>query len=145
MYSPIMVDTTVVITETIFDLIDKGKATVMIVLKELKDKDSGELKAKIYSSVFIRGIGGFGSKGKFRNPIPDAPKSKPHQNTEETTQANLAVLYRLSGDRNPLHIDPNMSAMGGFDVPILHGLCTYGITARALHQTYFKDDASELE
>ena len=144
-YSPIQVDSTVVVSESVYDLQDKGKATVMVILSEIKDKESGELKAKIYMNLFIRGIGGFGSKGKFKNAIPETPKSAPHKTAVETTTPNQAFLYRLCGDRNPLHVDPAMSSMGGFDVPIIHGLCTYGITARAVFQSYFKDDPTQLE
>jgi len=144
-YSPIAVDSTVVVTETLFDLQDKGKATVMVVLSEIKDKETGELKAKIFMNLFVRGIGGFGRKGEYKNPIENAPKSAPHKSSEEKTDANQAFLYRLCGDRNPLHVDPAMSSMGGFEVPILHGLCTYGTTARAVFQAFFKEDAMRLE
>ena len=57
-----------------------------------------------------------------------------------TTTKNQAFLYRLSGDYNPLHVDPDMSSLGGFDVPILHGLCTYGISARAVYENFHKED-----
>ena len=144
-YSPIQADTTLSVAESVYDLQDKGKATVMVILSEIKDKETGELKAKIYMTLFIRGIGGFGNKGKYQNPLPNAPKTAPHKSSEEKTDANQAFLYRLCGDRNPLHVDPNMSAMGGFDVPILHGLCTYGINARAVQQAFFKEDPTQLE
>lgn len=104
--SPIENDTTLVVTEKVHDLQDKGKATVMVICSELKDKDSGELKAKIYMTAFIRGIGGFGRKGTFKAPIPEAPKSAPTATREEKTEPGQAFLYRLSGDRNPLHVDP---------------------------------------
>lgn len=97
-------------------------------------------------SCFIRGIGGFGSKGKYKNVIPDAPKGvQPTKSSVETTTPDQAFLYRLCGDRNPLHVDPAMSSMGGFKVPILHGLCTYGISARSVFQACFKDDPTKLE
>lgn len=59
---------------------------------------------------------------------------------EETTNSNQAILYRLTNDRNPLHIDPEMAAMGGFEAPILHGLCFMGITSRSVQQHFFKDE-----
>lgn len=97
-------------------------------------------------SLFIRGIGGFGAKGTYNNPIPNAPKGlAPIKTTHEVTDANQAFVYRLCGDRNPLHVDPAMSSMGGFKVPILHGLCTYGTTARAVYESFFKGDASQLQ
>lgn len=108
----------------------------MVVLTEGKDKESGEVVFRIYSNLFIRGIGGFGHKGTIKNAFPSPPKRQPdHVSTEKTTK-NLAFLYRLNGDLNPLHVDPAMSEMGGFKVPILHGLCTYGITARAVYEKY---------
>jgi acyl dehydratase len=61
------------------------------------------------------------------------------------TDMNQAFFYRMCGDRNPLHVDPQMSEMGGFKVPILHGLCTYGVTARSLYETYFKGDSTQLK
>ena len=96
-------------------------------------------------NLFIRGLGGFGRKGEFSNPLPDAPKSAPTKTSEQITDKNQAFFYRLCGDRNPLHVDPNMSSMGGFDIPILHGLCTYGTTARAVYEAFFKEDPSKLQ
>jgi acyl dehydratase len=144
-FSPIEVDTTVVCTEVVHELQDKGKATVMVVRTEIKDKDSGELKARIFMNAFVRGVGGFKVKGTFRNPIPETPKGAPTASREEKTTADQAFLYRLNGDYNPLHVDPQMSAMGGFKVPILHGLCTYGVTARAVYEQLFKGEAPRLK
>lgn len=133
---PIEPEMNLIIQESIADLQDKKKATVMVVLTEAKDKETGEVVFRIYSNLFIRGIGGFGHKGTIKNSFPSAPKRQPdHVSTEKTTK-NLAFLYRLNGDLNPLHVDPQMSEMGGFKVPILHGLCTYGITARAVYEKY---------
>ena len=106
-YSPIEVDTTVVCQETIVDLQDKaGKATVMVIETAITDKETNELKAKIFMTVFIRGIGGFGRKGTYKNYIPEAPSAPANAVREETTTPNQAFIYRLSGDRNPLHVDP---------------------------------------
>ena len=112
----------------------------------IKDKETGELKAKIISNLFVRGIGGFGRKGEIKNIIPEAPKDRAadHSSVEKTTP-NQAFIYRLCGDRNPLHVDPQMSEMGGFKVPILHGLCSFGITARAVYEKFHKEDPMLLE
>ena len=143
--SPIEADTVVVCQEKVIDLQDKKKATVIVIETEIKDKSSGELRAKVISNLFVRGIGGFGHKGTFKSVIPPTPKEAPHHTASEKTEKNQAFLYRLCGDRNPLHVDPQMSSMGGFEVPILHGLCTYGFTARAVFEKYFKDDPMALE
>ena len=88
-YSPIAVDSTVIITESVEDIQDKGgKSTVLVILREIKDKDSGELKAKVYTTVFIRGLAGSGNKGTFKNYIPNAPKTAPHKSSEEKTDAS---------------------------------------------------------
>ena len=90
------------------------------------------MQSVVRSSLFVRGIGGFGHKGTIKSNYPKPPKRDPDFAGEEVTQKNQAFLYRLCNDRNPLHVDPNMSAMGGFEVPILHGLCFYGFTARSI-------------
>lgn len=85
---------------------------------------------------FLRGLGGFGDKGTY--PSVKFPKiakdKKPDAVVEKVVRPDQAILYRLSGDRNELHIDPKMAAKGGFQRPILHGLCFYGITARAVFE-----------
>ena len=145
MFKPIEPGMTVVMQETLLDLQDKKKATVMVIGTEGREKESGELVFKLTTNLFIRGIGGFGHKGTVKIAIPDAPTRAPDAEAEETTTPNQAFLYRLSGDYNPLHVDPQMSAMGGFKVPILHGLCTYGITAKAVFEKFHKEDPSLLK
>lgn len=112
----------------------------------IKDKESGDLVAKIITNLFVRGIGGFGHKGTIKQVYPQ-PSSKraPDASVEEKTTPDQAFLYRLNGDLNPLHVDPQMSEMGGFKVPILHGLCTYGFTARAVYEKYHKEDPMVLK
>jgi acyl dehydratase len=110
----------------------------------LTDKETNTLVAKLTTYLFIRGIGGFGERGKVKNVYPKPPKRAADGVREMATTKNQAFIYRLSGDYNPLHVDPQMSSMGGFDVPILHGLCSYGTTARAVYDTFHKEDAQRL-
>ena len=109
-----------------------------------KNKETGEMIFRIISNLFIRGIGGFGHKGTVKVDIPNTPTTAPDAQAEEITDKNQAFFYRLNGDYNPLHVDPDMSAVGGFKTPILHGLCTYGISAKAVYEKYHKDDPQLL-
>jgi acyl dehydratase len=82
--------------------------------------------------VFIRGAGGFGGERGPSGPRNEAPDRAPDVEISYQTSSDQALVYRLSGDRNPLHADPEFAKLAGFDRPILHGLCTYGFTGRAL-------------
>jgi geranylgeranyl pyrophosphate synthase len=94
---------------------------------------SGEPLWTTRSSVFIRGEGGWGGDRGPSGPQNEPPSdTAPHHEVTMQTSPDQAFVYRLSGDRNPLHTDPSFAAIGGFDRPILHGLCTYGFTGRAL-------------
>jgi len=94
----------------------------------------------------VRGLGGFGGE---RGPSIDKenlpPKRAPDAVHEETTRETQAQIYRLSGDYNPLHIDPDMAQMVGFPKPILHGLCTYGYACRALLKHCVDNDTTKLK
>ena len=93
----------------------------------------------------IRGVGGFGHKGGAVNiTYPDIPKRAPDTVVEDQTAPNQAFLYRLCGDLNPLHVDQDMAGLGGFERPILHGLCSYGFTARVIYEKYCNSDPSVL-
>ena len=142
-HKPLVPGTTYEVQEKIADLQDKGKGALLIFDSELRDIESKELVSTVRSSLFIRGMGGFGYKGTVQTAYPKAPKRKPDVVREEKTEKNQAFLYRLCNDRNPLHVDPQMSAMGGFDVPILHGLCFYGFTARSICEQ-FKIDPDQI-
>ena len=126
----------------IADIMDKGSGLLMIFEVATCD-DLGDLLAKARTSVFIRGLGGFGGhRGASRKvDIPDRAPDRVH---EGTTLPQQALLYRLAGDANPLHADPSMAAIGGYDRPILHGLCTYGFAARALIKQFCDNDARRL-
>ena len=110
---------------------DKGKAAVVV----LESTATGEDGSPLYmtsSSLFIRGEGGWGGDRGPSGAQNVPPEREPDHTVTYTTSPDQALLYRLNGDRNPLHSDPSFAAMGGFDRPILHGLCTYGFTGRAL-------------
>jgi acyl dehydratase len=108
---------------------DKGKAAVVELEVASRDEE-GELLFTNTFSLFLRGEGGFGGQ---RGPekSADVPGRAPDQVVESVTLPQQALLYRLSGDKNPLHADPGFAKLGGFDRPILHGLCSFGIACKA--------------
>ncbi|HEX7094430.1 MAG TPA: MaoC/PaaZ C-terminal domain-containing protein [Acidimicrobiales bacterium] len=110
---------------------DKGKAAVVVLESNVTDKETGEPLFTTTSSMFIRGEGGWGGD---RGPSASfsVPDRAPDHVVTYATRPDQALLYRLNGDRNPLHSDPQFAALAGFPKPILHGLCTYGFTGRAL-------------
>jgi acyl dehydratase len=123
---------------------DKGKGAVVEMTSESKLVSSGKPLLKTVMSAFIRGEGGFGGE---RGPSVsfEAPSRKPDHELSYPTRPDQALLYRLSGDRNPLHSDPSFAKMGGFDRPILHGLCSYGFTGRALLASLCKNDPARFK
>lgn len=131
LHRPIPVEATASTTDRIAAMYDKGKAAVVVIESDVT-LDSGEPLWTTRSSVFIRGEGGWGGDRGPSGPQNEPPASAPDHELTLQTSPDQAFVYRLSGDRNPLHTDPSFAAMGGFDRPILHGLCTYGFTGRAL-------------
>lgn len=120
------------------DIWDKGKGAVIHTEAKTYD-EQGELLAINEYVYFIRGAGNFGGdRGPSTKPN-EAPNRAPDKVVEESIPANQALLYRLSGDVNPLHVDPSFAGMFGFDKPILHGLCTFGYAARHVVGQYAKD------
>ncbi len=116
---------------TVTGIYDKGSGALVMIENEAVDAATGEPMVTARSSTFIRGEGGFGGERGASEPWPRPDRPADHQITLET-RPEQALIYRLSGDRNPLHADPKFAARGGFARPILHGLCTYGVTGRAL-------------
>jgi acyl dehydratase len=143
LHRPIPVEGTVMLISEVVGVYDKGKAAV--VATETKAAlPGGDLLYTTKMSAFIRGEGGWGGDRGPSGPVNVPPERAPdHQVTYETSP-DQALIYRLSGDRNPLHSDPSFAAMGGFDRPILHGLCSYGFTGRALLHTLAGSDASRF-
>ena len=127
----------------IVDIIDKGadKGAIALVQRDI-ETTGGELLATVRSTSFLRGDGGCGGPSTGA-PVPHAlPEHRaPDFVIETSTATNQALIYRLSGDLNPLHIDPELARQSGFPRPILHGLCTYGIVGRAVTSA-IGDDAS---
>jgi acyl dehydratase len=110
---------------------DKGSAALVVTESTAVDAATGDPLVTTRGSIFIRGEGGFGGD---RGPGQDwaMPTGAPDEQVTYQTRPDQALLYRLTGDRNPLHSDPKFAARGGFARPILHGMCTYGYTGRAL-------------
>jgi acyl dehydratase len=123
---------------------DKGSGAVIASESESIDAASGELLFTLRSNVFIRGEGGFGGERGPSGPRHVPPDRAPDHQATYDTRADQALLYRLSGDRNPLHSDPEFAKMAGFPKPILHGLCTYGFTGRALLHELCGSDPSRF-
>ena len=131
-------------------IVDKGegKGAVMHVEKTLSDDATGQLLATAEQVLFLRGDGGFstGGGGDDAAPAPRAtPDTAPDSTIELATRRDQAALYRLSGDYNALHIDPEVASRAGFPKPILHGLATYGIACRAIVETFCDFDPTRLK
>ncbi|MEO7556757.1 MAG: MaoC/PaaZ C-terminal domain-containing protein [Acidimicrobiales bacterium] len=143
LHQPLPVEGTVRTVGTLVGVYDKGSGALVVTENESVDASTGEPLFTNRTSAFIRGEGGWGGD---RGPsVKRAPPDRP-ADEEVTLQTgdDQALLYRLSGDRNPLHSDPSFAAAAGFDKPILHGLCTYGFTGRALLGALCADDPARF-
>lgn len=116
---------------SITEVWDKGKAAVIGIECEVSDDDG--LIFTTHSTIFIRNSGGFGGeRGPATKDVNVPPDRVPDHTVEYKTLAQQGALYRLTGDRVPLHIDPDFAKMAGYDQPFMHGLCTYGFVCRAI-------------
>lgn len=134
LHQPLQVDTDL-ISETVIDgLVDKGEGqgALLYTRKTLKDAVSGELIASTLNTTFIRGGGGFGGSSAPRSPGQPLPEGAPTFVVDLPTRPEQALYYRMNGDDNPLHADPQVAGKAGFPRPILHGLCTFGVVCHAL-------------
>lgn len=133
---------------------DKGKAAILEIENRSYEQGSGELLCMNRTTLFLRGAGGFSNSSQpfsYKNYPSNQglavkiPQRQPLTVCEERTQQSQALLYRLSGDYNPLHSDPEVAKLAGFPRPILHGLCTLGFAIKAIIKCVCKGDATAVK
>jgi acyl dehydratase len=145
-HRPLPVAASVISKVRVLDAFDKGadKGALILVESATTLADTGEPLCTGVSTVFARGDGGFGGKpGPAPTPHP-LPERAPDAVMVRATLPQAALIYRLSGDYNPLHADPDFAAEAGFQRPILHGLCTYGVAGFAVVETMLGLDADQI-
>jgi len=147
---PLAVEATVRSRDRVVSLTDLGpaKGAIATMARELFDAGSGELLAESTNVLFLRGDGGFSERSRVSDPrpksLPSPPERPPDMQTELTSPPQAALIYRLSGDYNPLHVDPDIARAAGFPRPILHGLCSFGMAAHAVLKTCCAYEAARI-
>lgn len=139
---PIPTSGSATVTTRISEIWDKGKAAV-IWQEGVATAPSGERLWTTRSSIFVKGEGGWGGDRGSSEPV-ELPDRAPDADATYDVWPQQALLYRLCGDRNPLHADPDFAKAAGFPAPILHGLCSYGIVLRTLTDTLLDGDATRV-
>ncbi|QOZ36404.1 MaoC family dehydratase [Bradyrhizobium sp. CCBAU 53421] len=136
-YKPLAAAAHITADSSVIAVYDKGKDKGAVIRTQhvLKSND-GEPLATVVGSFFARGDGGFGGPAGNQLKPHLMPSRTPDKTIEIATRPDQALIYRICGDRNPLHSDPEYARHAGFPKPILHGMCTYGITCRGILQTY---------
>jgi acyl dehydratase len=125
---------------------DKGKDKGAVIRHQTVLKnEKGEELATLVASRFARGDGGFGGPSEGQPEPHKVPSRAPDRSIDISTRPDQALIYRLCGDRNPLHSDPEFARRAGFSQPILHGMCTFGITCRGILQTYADYDPAAFK
>ena len=146
-YEPLPVAANILVDSRVTHVIDKGvdKGALLVTEGDIKEKQTGKLLCTLGGTTFARGDGGFGGP-KDGSPEPhQIPDRKPDIISELDTTPDQALLYRLSGDRNPLHSDLDVAEAAGFPRPILHGLCSYGTACRSIIKDVCKYDSSLIK
>lgn len=143
-YQPLPCRGTVLTNTVIEGIYDKGSGALMVMRFDSKDKNGTPICSN-WVGAFVRGAGGFGGAAQPKKEIPATPQREPDFVFDAQTGVNQAALYRMSGDRNPLHIDPAVAQAVGFKEPILHGLCTYGVVCGRFVQQVFQGDDGKLK
>ncbi|ARP86674.1 MaoC/PaaZ C-terminal domain-containing protein [Bordetella genomosp. 9] len=145
MHAPLPAHGTVVGKNRITHVIDKGadKGALVVTERTLHD-ESGRCLATLAQTSFCRGDGGLARSDAPPPALPDAPDRAPDRQVSLRVSPRAALIYRLSADMNPLHADPAVARKAGFERPILHGLCSYGMAARAVVQAWADGDADRL-
>jgi len=146
-HRPLPVEGTIIGRNRVVEVVDKGadKGALISIERKLFDESTGDLYCTQTAVIFARGNGGFGG------PVTSSPKPhrlpdrSPDATIDIPTTAQAALLYRLNGDYNPLHADPGIAAKAGFQSPILHGLASFGVAARAVLKGFDCDDPTRLK
>ena len=145
-HKPMPVEAKITADSSVLGVYDKGKDKGVVIRHKTVLKDgSGTELATLVASRFARGDGGFAGPSDGQPDAHAMPSRAPDTSIDISTRPDQALVYRLCGDRNPLHSDPEFAKRGGFPKPILHGMCTYGITCRGVLQTYADYDPSAFK
>ncbi|PTB18852.1 3-alpha,7-alpha,12-alpha-trihydroxy-5-beta-cholest-24-enoyl-CoA hydratase [Trinickia symbiotica] len=148
---PMPVAATIVSKTRVSRITDKGagKGAIVELLRDIIDASNGDRLAEVRQVSFLRGDGGFSVESGVSDPppepLPAVPERAPDADYVFSTGAHAALIYRLSGDANPLHADPEVASKAGFSRPILHGLATYGMAGYAAIRTFAANDATRLK
>jgi acyl dehydratase len=149
-FKPLPAAATIVAQNRVVSITDKGagKGAIVVIKREIKDQSSSELLAEVVHGTFLRGDGGYSEGSAPSDPgppgLPAPPDSPPTLEVDLSSLEQQALIYRLSGDYNTLHADPDVASAAGFKRPILHGLCTYGMAAHAVLRAITNYDASRI-
>ncbi len=141
-HRPLPTSATISSSGRIVGVYDKGKAALVVVETDTADESGAPLFTNRFS-LFIRGGGGFGGDSGPR-AANESPNRAPDHVIASPTLPQQALIYRLSGDKNPLHADPGFAKRGGFDAPILHGLCTFGVVCKAVVDEILDGDVTKV-
>jgi len=146
LHRPVPVAATIRSVLTFDEVYDKGpdKGALLFASRRLYDQATGDLVATLGSTSFLRGDGGYGGRTDGAPPPHPIPDRAADAIIDLSTRIDQALLYRLSGDPNPLHADPAIARRAGFDRPILHGMCTYGVVGRALLRALCGNDPARF-
>ena len=147
MHEPLPHSADILVDSSVKGVFDKGKEKGALIITEtdIKLKENENLLCTLSSTTFARGDGGFGGPSDGAPEPHLIPERKSDDEFSADTEPNQALIYRLSGDRNPLHSDPEIAKAAGFDVPILHGLCTYGTACRTIISNVCDYDSTLIE
>ncbi|KMK65078.1 MaoC/PaaZ C-terminal domain-containing protein [Puniceibacterium sp. IMCC21224] len=144
--TPLPVSGEIIAQTHIDEVVDKGegKGALVTARREIRDAETNVHYATVRMTIFCRGAGGFGGAGAGTRQRKAQPTDLPETSTTLATRPEQALIYRLSGDYNMLHADPETARMAGFDRPILHGLATFGIAGRALMDRFCCADGARV-
>ena len=147
MHKPLPAAGTVTARTKITAIVDKGegRGALIYTARDVTDKATGEVYCTLTSTTFARGDGGFGGPDGPTKPVHQLPEREPDLFLDLGTLPQTALIYRLSGDDNPLHADPKVAAKAGFKAPILHGLATLGVAGHAILKTFCDYDPARFK